>query len=80
MISSYIKSLKLANHLILKVPSNPTPLASLHATEKPFSHTCTANCQVSITTARLPKTQKPHGKVRKKWIKVNTSSRNIQYH
>ena len=43
MINSYIKSLKFVKHLILKIPSNPRPLSSLHLTEKPFNQTCTAN-------------------------------------
>ena len=43
IIDSYIPSLKLANHLILTIPSNPTLLASLQPIGKSFNQTCVAN-------------------------------------
>ena len=77
MTNSYIRRLKLANHLILAMPSNPTLLSSLQPTEKPFNQTCVAN-QLSAPAARSQEALKSNGKVRKKWIKVNNSCKNIQ--
>ena len=38
IINSYTKSLKLANHFILTIPSNPKLSTSLHSTVDPFLH------------------------------------------
>ena len=43
MINSHIKSLKLANHFTLAIPSNPTFPPSLQPTEEPFNQTYVAN-------------------------------------
>ena len=43
MINFCIKSFKLANHLILTIPSSPSFPALLQATVKPFNQTCFAN-------------------------------------
>lgn len=52
MINSYIKSLELANHLILKILSKPTLPASLPPIEKPFNQTCVANQLPSFYNSR----------------------------
>ena len=52
MINSYIKSLELANHLILKILSKPTLPASLPPIEKPFNQTCVANQLSSFYKSR----------------------------
>ena len=58
------KSLKLANHLILTIPSNPTLPASLQPTLKPFNQTCVANQLSSFYNNRKSqKPQKLNGKV-----------------
>ena len=63
--------MKLAKHLILTIPSNTKPPLSLQPIEKSFS-------KVSTPVPRSQKAQKPNAKVRKKLIKVNTNSKNIQ--
>ena len=73
-----LKCLKLANHLILTIPSNLTLVTFLQQKKKPFNQTCAVGCQDSTTAARQQKAQKSNENVRKKWIKVNTSSKNIQ--
>ena len=52
VINSYIKSLKLANYLILTIPSNPTLLTSLQPTEKPFKQACAKSQLSSFYTSR----------------------------
>ena len=68
IINSYIKSLKLANHFILTVPSNPKLSTSLQPTVNPFLH----------QPQDHRKQQKSNRKVRKKYIKVNTTCKNIE--
>ena len=48
MINFYIKSFKLANHLILTIPSRPPLSAFLQPTVKPFDQTCFANQLLSF--------------------------------
>ena len=50
MINFYVKSLKLANHLILTIPSIPP--ASLQLTEKRFNQTCFENQILSFCASR----------------------------
>ena len=52
MINSYIKSLKLANHIILTIPSNLTVIAYLQPTDKPFNQNCIANQLSSFYNSR----------------------------
>ena len=52
MVNSYIKNLKLANHLILTISSNPTLPASLQPTEKPIKQICVVNQLLSFYTSR----------------------------
>ena len=52
MINFYVKSLKLTNHLILTIPSNPTLTVSLQLAEKPLHPTCVANKLSSFYTSR----------------------------
>ena len=54
MINFYVKSLKLANHLILTIPAIPPPRppASLQLTEKPFKQTCFENQILSFCASR----------------------------
>ena len=72
MINFYVKSLKLANHLILTIPSIPP--ASLQLTEKRFNQTCFENQILSFCASRkIGENTKVNGKVKKIWIKVNTN-------
>ena len=63
MINFYVKSLKLANHLILTIPSTPPP---------PLP--CFENQILSFCASRkIGENTKVNGKVKKIWIKVNTN-------
>ena len=69
MVNSYIKSLKLAKHLILTIPSNNP--ASLQPAEKPFNQNCFANQLSSFYTSfKIAENTK--------LATINTTCKNIQ--
>ena len=69
MVSSYIKSLKLANHLILTISSNPTFPPFLLPMEESFNQTSVANQQSSFYNSHInAESTKVKQKVRKEWI------------
>ena len=73
MIDSYIKYLKLANHLILTIPSSPTlpaPLPCSRQRNYSFKLDLQINCQVSIPAATSQKAQKSNGKDRENRLRL----------
>ena len=70
MINCYIKSLKLANHLILTVwssPRRPSPYSQQRNLSTKVA--LQISCQLSIPAAGLQKAQTSTEKVREKWLK-----------